>query len=169
MPSVVRSTIDIKKHVNTASIWVEFLFVPKELATKCRLLIERYHEINGYLCLSDMLWHSDSRRVIMNHRELRRIFKRAAMARSAKRANYSLLCIATVTMALEILVRDFAAWGTQFPDARQKAEILLGASFTRRAWFMDMYLSQSDGFDRDTARKLAPSWPKILGVGVCSA
>lgn len=148
------------RQADTASIWTEFPFVPEELTTKCRSLIERHHGIHGYLCLPDMLWQSDSRRFVMNHRELRQIFKKASMARSLKRANCSLLCIATVTMALEILMRDFAAWGTQFPDARQNAEKLLGASLTRRAWFMDAYLSTSDGFDRAATCKLAPSWSK---------
>lgn len=140
----------------------DFAFVPRELAAQCRSLIERYHRVHGCTCLPDMLWHADSRGLIQSHKELKGIFKKASMARGVKRANSSLLSIATVIVALEALVRNFAGWGAQFPDARQKAEKLLGeAAPGRRVWLMDAYLHVSHGIDRGSVLGLAP----LLGDG----
>jgi hypothetical protein len=73
-----------------------FRFVPKELATKCRRLIESYHAMHGFGCLPDMLWHSDARDVIECHHDLMQAFKTASKSRCAKRANDSLLTVATI-------------------------------------------------------------------------
>lgn len=130
----------------------DLTFVPQELTVQCRSLIERYHKIHGYSCLPDMLWYADSREIIQGHKELRKIFKKASMARGMRQANDSLLFVATVIMAVEGLVRNFAAWGAQFPAARQQAGKLLAASpASQRVWFMDTYLHGPHGVDRDTA------------------
>lgn len=120
--------------------WAEgkFSFVPEELAVKCDSLIESYHAMYGYFCLADMLWHSDAREFINRHEELQRIIKDASKNRSAKRTNNSLQAVAALIVALELLVRDFAGWGTQFPDAQQEAKKLLDASpFRPRVWLMN--------------------------------
>jgi len=137
-----------------------FWFVPKELAVKCRRLIESYHGMHGYGCLPDMLWHSDARDLIECHRDLDRIFKNASKSRCAKRANESLLLIATVIGSLELLARDFAGWGQRFPAAKREAERLL-ADFTQRqrVSLMDMYLHPRLSVHRDLAGALAPSAP----------
>ena len=144
---------------NSFSAPSHFRFVPRELAVKSRKLIESYHAINGYARLPDMLWHSDARDVIECHRELTRVFKNASKSRRAKRANDSLVLIATVIVSLEVLARDFAGWGRRFPSAKREAEAMLGDFPLRqqRTWFMDQYLYPSLGIHRELASSLAPS------------
>jgi hypothetical protein len=135
-----------------------FRFLPNELAAKCRALIETFHEMLGYGCLPDMLWHSDARDIIECDRELAQLFKNASKSRCAKRANDSLLLIATVVLSLEALARDFAGWGKRFPIAKREAERLLGGCLLReRVWLMDMYLYPSLGVHRELASALASS------------
>ncbi len=135
-----------------------FRFVPRELAVKCRKLIESYHEMHGYGCLPDMLWHSDARDIIECQRDLAQIFKKASKSRGAKRANDSLLLIATLIVSLEVLARDFAGWGKRFPPAKREAERLLGDfPLRQRIWLMDMYLYPPFGIHRELVNTLAPS------------
>ena len=139
-----------------------FRFLPNELAAKCRALIETFHEMLGYGCLPDMLWHSDARDVVECDRELAQLFKNASKSRCAKRANDSLLLIATVVLSLEALARDFAGWGKRFPIAKREAERLLGGfPLKQRVWLMDMYLYPSLSIHRELAGAPAPS----LAVG----
>jgi hypothetical protein len=119
----------------------EFAFVPEELSGQCRSLIESYHSVHGYCHLPDILWHADSRALIQSHKGLAMIFKKAAKERGVKRADAALLRVATIVMALEALARNFAKWGTRFPDGKKEAESLLGEPLIgRRVWFMDTYL-----------------------------
>ncbi len=135
-----------------------FRFLPDELAVKCRALIESYHQMLGYGCLPDMLWHSDAQDIIAGDRELAQLFRNASKSRGARRANDSLLLIATVVLSLETLARDFAGWGKRFPDAKREAERLLGGFPLRpRVWLLDMYLYPSLGIHREFASALAPS------------
>jgi hypothetical protein len=135
-----------------------FRFVPKELAAKCRKLIESYHAMHGYGCLPDMLWHSDARDIIECHRELMQVFKNASKSRGAKRAYESFLLIATAVVSLEVLARDFSGWGRRFPAAKRDAEAMLVDFPTRqRAWFMDKYLYPQPHTHRELASTLAPS------------
>jgi hypothetical protein len=118
-----------------------FRFVPRELTSKCRTLIESYHAIYGYVGLPDMLWLSDARDIIEANRDLSRIFKKASKSRGAKRANDSFLLIATAIVSLEVLARDFSGWGKRFPAAKREADKVLGESpQLRRTWLMDLYL-----------------------------
>ena len=114
-----------------------FRFIPRELAIKCRRLIESYHAIYGYVGLPDMLWLSDARDIIERDRELTRIFKRAARSRAAKRANDSFLHIATTIVSLEVLARDFSGWGKRFPAAKREAEKILGRPAATAAHLAD--------------------------------
>jgi hypothetical protein len=136
----------------------DFRFIPRELATKSHRLIESYHGIHGYGCLPDLLWHSDARDIIECNRELTRIFKSASKSRGAKRANNSLLLIATVIFSVETLARDFAGWGRRFPAAKREAEKLLDDTRLRpHTWFMDGYLYPSLTAHRELAGEIAPS------------
>jgi hypothetical protein len=138
-----------------APIGTSFRFVPRELALKCRKLIESYHAIYGYVGLPDMLWLSDARDIIETHRDLMRVFKRASKARGAKRANASFLLIATTIVSLEVLARDFSGWGKRFPAAKREAEKVLGdLPQLRRAWLMDLYLFPPIGVRREFAEVL---------------
>jgi hypothetical protein len=136
----------------------KFAFVPRELASKCRELVHSYHAIHGYRHLADMLWHSDARDIIECNRDLAQIFKDASKSRYAKRANDSLVLIATIVLSIEALARDFAGWGKRFPAARREAEALL-VDFPQRerGWFMDKYLYPSLTLQREFANVLAPS------------
>ena len=143
---------------NSVSTPSNFRFVPKELAIKSRKLIESYHAIHGYARLPDMLWHSDARDDVECNRELTRVFRIASKARCAKRANDSLVLVATVIVSLEVLARDFAGWGRRFPSAKREAEAMLGdLGLKQRNWFMDQYLYPSLGIHRHLVSSLAPS------------
>jgi hypothetical protein len=133
-----------------------FRFVPRDLAAKCHKLIESYHAIHGFGCLPDMLWHSNARDIIECHRDLTQILKNASKSRRAKRANESLLLLATVVVSLEALARDFAGWGGRFPAARREAKALLEDFPRQHLWLMDMYLYPLFGFHREFASALAP-------------
>ena len=139
-----------------AALSSNFRFVPRELAGKCRQLIESYHAIYGYVGLPDMLWLSDARDVIECHRDLTRIFKKASKARAARRANDSFLLIATTIVSIEVLARDFSGWGKRFPAAKREAEKVLGGlPQLRRTWLMDLYLFPPLGVRREFADTLA--------------
>jgi hypothetical protein len=140
-----------------------FQFIPRELAIKCRRLIESYHAIYGYVGLPDMLWLSNARDIIERDRELTRIFTRAARSRAAKRANDSFLHIATTIVSLEVLARDFSGWGKRFPAAQREAEkIRERLPQLRRTWLMDLYFFPPVGLHREVADPLAfyPSEPQ---------
>jgi len=135
-----------------------FRFLPGELAVKCRALVESYHDMFGYGCLPDMLWHSAARDVIESDRGLAQLFKNASRSRYAKRANDTLLLIASIVVSLEMLARDFAGWGKRFPTLKREAETLLGGAPLRpRVWLMDMYLFPSSGVHRKFLSALARS------------
>ncbi len=143
---------------NGSGTGATFRFVPKELATKCRRLIESYHAMHGFGSLPDMLWHSDARDVIECHRDLMQVFKTASKSRRARRANDSLLAVATTVASMEMLARDFAGWGRRFPQAKREAERLLGEHPPRaRIWLMDFYLYPPLGIHRELVSTLAPS------------
>jgi len=132
-------------------------FVPRELAAKCRKLIESYHAMHGYGRLADMLWDSDARDVIECHRDLALVFKSACKSRCARRTNDSLVLVATVILAVEVLARDFAGWGKRFPTAKRQAEaMLMDLPIRERNWFMDKYLYPSLSLHRGLAGALAP-------------
>jgi hypothetical protein len=144
----------------------DFRFVPRDLAATCRKLIESYHVIHGCSKLADMLWNSDARDIIECHRGLSQIFKNAAKSRYAKRANESLLLIATVIVAVEVLARDFGGWGKRFPGARREAEeLLVDFPHRDRAWLMDKYLYPSLSLHREIVRALSPP-PSLQWAGV---
>jgi len=143
---------------SSANADATFRFVPKELATKCRRLIESYHAMHGFGSLPDMLWHSDARDVIECHRDLLQVFKTASKSRCAKRANEQLLTVATIVASTEMLARDFAGWGRRFPQAKREAERLLVEYPLRpRIWLMDLYLYPPLGNHRELVSTLAPS------------
>lgn len=136
----------------------DFRFIPRELAAKSRKMIESYHDIHGYGCLPDLLWHSDARDIIECNRQLTQIFKSASKSRCAKRANDSLLLIATVIFSVETLARDFAGWGKRFSAAKREAQKMLDDVGLRpHVWFMDGYLYPSLVAHRELATEIAPS------------
>src|SRR5258708_12318605 len=100
-------------------------FLPRALTENCQRLIESYHAIHGYASLTDILWRARAHDVVEMHDDLPVIFRKAAITRSAKKANSSYASIAGALLSLEILASDFLGWGTRFPFAKRKATHLL--------------------------------------------
>jgi hypothetical protein len=132
------STRDVATADNDSA---DLKFIPSALSAKCRQLIETYHDIHGYSCLPDRLWHPETRNFIECRKDFHRIFRRAAIAKSAKKANEGFVLIATTILALEVLSSNFSGWGQRYPLAKRRADALL-AQFMPHAstWLMDMYL-----------------------------
>jgi hypothetical protein len=133
-------------------------FIPKALAEKCRQLIESCHAIPHYPSLPDMLWHGLTRDFIECDRTLLKIFKKASISRSAKKANQAFTLIATVVLALEILARDYAGWGTRFPSAKRKADALISEFRpSSQSWLIDVYLFPRGRSGPSMASAIAPT------------
>ena len=64
-------------------------FLPRALTENCQRLIESYHAIHGYACLPDILWRARAHDFVAMYDDLRVIFRKAAITRSAKKANSS--------------------------------------------------------------------------------
>jgi hypothetical protein len=119
----------------------DFSFLPKGLLEKCTPFIVRYHEMNGYACLPDILWHPEIRNFIEIDATFQRLFKKSTSSRSAKRANEGLVGIATIILAIEILATGFAGWGIRYPAARKRAQAILEEFVpSSRAWLIERYL-----------------------------
>jgi len=140
----------------------DFSFLPQALIEKCRPFILRYHDLRGYGCLADILWHPQTRALIERNCNLAALFKKASMSRSATQAKDSLVFIATVILATEILACGFAGWSSRYPNARKKARDLLGAhAANSRAHLIERYLYPQIGENRSVAGALAPLAPAV--------
>ena len=95
----------------------DFGFLPQNLRSQCRSLIESYHGLHGYGCLPDILWKAGLGPFIETHREFRQLLKKASTTRSAKKSNEGFTQIATTLLSLEILASNFAGWSTIYPRA----------------------------------------------------
>jgi hypothetical protein len=102
----------------------DFSFLPQDLLEKCRPFIIRYHEMNGYSSLPDILWNPEIRKLIKSDAHLHRLFKASTSSRSAKRTNEGLIGIATLILALEILASGVAGWGDRYPGERKTAQMI---------------------------------------------
>ena len=103
----------------------ELGFLPANLTTQCRSLIESYHEVHGFACLPDALWKLRLGPFIQRQRELRQCLKKASTSRSAKKANEGFVQIATAILSLEILASSFAGWSAIYPEAGETARNIL--------------------------------------------
>jgi hypothetical protein len=119
----------------------DFSFLPQELLEKCRPFIVRYHEMNGYASLPDILWNPEIRNLINSDAHLNRLFKASTSSRSAKRANEGLIGIATLILALEILATGTAGWGDRYPAERDAAQVIRDEFLPNaRPWLLECYL-----------------------------
>jgi hypothetical protein len=119
----------------------DFSFLPPELLEKCRPFIIRYHEMNGYSSLPDILWNPEIRNLINSDAHLNRLFKTSTSSRSAKRANEGLIGIATLILALEILATGTAGWGDRYPAERKTAQAIRNEFVPNaRPWLIECYL-----------------------------
>jgi hypothetical protein len=103
----------------------DFGFLPKNLRSQCRSLIESYHGLHGFSSLPDILWRAGLGPFIETHREFRRLLKKASTTRSAKKSNEGFTQIATTLLSLEILASNFAGWSTIYPQAASTAKSIL--------------------------------------------
>jgi hypothetical protein len=119
----------------------DFSFLPQDLLEKCRPFIIRYHEMNGYSSLPDILWNPEIRNLINSDAHLNRLFKTSTSSRSAKRANEGLIGIATLILALEILATGTAGWGDRYPAERKTAQAIRNEFVPNaRPWLIECYL-----------------------------
>src|SRR5580658_6793424 len=103
----------------------DFGFLPQNLSSQCRSLIESYHDLHGYGCLPDILWKAGLGPFIETHREFRQLLRKASTTRSAKKSNDGFAQIATTLLSLEILTSNFAGWSTLYPQAASTSKLIL--------------------------------------------
>ena len=139
-----------------AALSASFRFIPRELATKCRRLIESYHAIYGYVGLPDMLWLSDARDIIKHDEQTdadlqaRRAIARGEASQRSVSAYRNHDCVARGLGAR--LLRS----GKRFPAAKGEAEKILGPlPQLRRTWLMDLYFFPPVGVRREFGDTLA--------------
>jgi hypothetical protein len=137
---------------------IDFSFLPKALVEKCKPFIIRYHELNGFSSLPDILWHPDTHKFIEADLTLRQLFKKSTSSRGAKKANEGLVLIATLILSTEILAIGLAGWATRYPAARKKAQALLAEHMpSSRARLTERYLYPQIERSRTVLRVLAPA------------
>jgi hypothetical protein len=137
---------------------IDFSFLPKALVEKCKPFIIRYHELNGFSSLPDILWHAETHKFIEADLTLKRLFKKSTSSRGAKKANEGLVLIATLILSTEILAVGLAGWATRYPAARRKARALLAEHVPgSRARRTERYLYPQIERSRAVLRVLAPS------------
>jgi len=103
----------------------DFGFLPQNLRSQCRSLIESYHGLHGFGCLPDILWRAGLGPFIETHREFRQLLKKASTTRSAKKSRDGFTQIATTLLSLEILASNFAGWSKIYPQAASTAKSIL--------------------------------------------
>jgi hypothetical protein len=113
------------QHAPVALGNIDFTFLPKALLKKCQLFIIRYHELNGFSSLPDILWHPEASKLIESDLALSQLFKKSTLSRGAKSANEGFVWIATVILSTEILALGLAGWPKRYPAAHEKAQALL--------------------------------------------
>jgi hypothetical protein len=137
---------------------IDFSFLPKALVEKCKPFIIRYHELNGFSSLPDILWHPETHKFIEADLTLKRLFKKSTSARGAKKANEGLVMIATLILSTEILAIGLAGWATRYPAARKIARDLLADYIPgSRARLTERYLYPQIDRNRAVLRAFAPS------------
>ena len=137
---------------------IDFSFLPKVLVDKCKPFIIRYHELNGFSSLPDILWQPETRKFIDANLTLRQLFKKSTSSRGAQKANEGFVLIATLILSTEILAIGLAGWAKRHPAARKKAQALLAACApSARARLTERYLFPQIDRSRTTLVALAPS------------
>jgi hypothetical protein len=132
-------------------------FLPKNLTTQCRSLIESFHEVHGFACLPDILWKSRLGPFIEKHRVLRQFLRKASTTRSAKKSHEGFVRIATTILSLEILASSFAGWSAIYPGAGDEARAILKRNATSAHMpLMEFYLYPPKYISASAAARLAP-------------
>jgi hypothetical protein len=126
MDGVAQATVGVHDDsVADARSSPDFGFVPQNLRSQCRSLIESYHSLHGFGSLPNILWKAGLGPFIETHREFRQLLRKASTTRSAKKSNDGFAQIATTLLSLEILSSNFAGWSTLYPQAASAAKSIL--------------------------------------------
>jgi hypothetical protein len=104
---------------------IDFSFLPKILLEKCKLFIIRYHELNGFSSLPEILRHPETKKLIDSDLALSQLFNGSTLSGGAKSANEGFVWTATVILSTEILALGLAGWPNRYPAAHDKAQALL--------------------------------------------
>jgi hypothetical protein len=103
---------------------IDFSFL-RALLEKCKPFIVRYHELNGFSSLPDILWHPETRKFIEGDLALRGECKKATSSRCAKKAYEGFVSIAAVILSTELLAVGLAGWARCHPAESKIARDLL--------------------------------------------
>jgi hypothetical protein len=164
MGAVTAVARDARSSTSAKADEVDLSFLPKNLTTQCRSLIESYHEVHGFACLPDVLWKSRLGPFIEKQPELRQFLRKASTTRSAKKANEGFVRIATVILSLEILASSFAGWSAIYPEPGEKARAILKRNArTSHMPLMEFYLYPPKYISTAAIATLAP--PAISPIG----
>jgi hypothetical protein len=93
-----------------------FDFLPESLVRQCLDLIEKFHDVQGYRCLPDMLWRLGLGPTIERNRSFRKLLDKASRSRSAKIANENFVRIATTYSSPRNIGQQFC--GLEHPISR---------------------------------------------------
>src|SRR5262249_29651822 len=137
---------------------MDFEWLPKDLTTRCDLLIHAHHRGDGYSSLPTILWHKETQVFIAVHEDLREMVGTASKAWRSKKRNEYYVLVAAIILALEMLATDFAGWGTAFPEARRKAGDLLREYLPNdRTRLLDIYLPHRAELDPALMKQFGPT------------
>jgi hypothetical protein len=136
---------------------IDFSFLPSSLLEKCKPFIVRYHELNGFSSLPDILWHPETRKLVESDLALRREFKKATSSRCAKEAYEGFVSSAAVILSTELLAVGLAGWARCHPAESKIARALLARYVpSSRARLTERYLFSQINQNRATLSALAP-------------
>jgi hypothetical protein len=122
---------------------IDFAFLPKALLKKCKIFIIRYHELNGFSSLPDILSHPETSKLIESDFALNQLFKKSSLSRGTNSANEGFVRIATLILSTEILALGVSSWARRYPTEHGKARAMLAenAPGSRGARLAARYLS----------------------------
>jgi hypothetical protein len=121
---------------------IDFAFLPKALLKKCKLFIIRYHELNGFSSLPDILSHPETSKLIESDFALNQLFKKSSSSFGTNSANEGFVRIATLILSTEILALGVSSWALRYPTEHKKARAVLAENTPgSRATLTARYLS----------------------------
>jgi hypothetical protein len=121
---------------------IDFAFLPKALLKKCKLFIIRYHELNGFSSLPDILSHPETKKLIESDFVLDQLFKKSLSSRGTNSANEGFVRIATLILSTEILALGVSSWALRYPTEHRTARAVLAENIPgSRARLTARYLS----------------------------
>jgi hypothetical protein len=121
---------------------IDFAFLPKALLKKCKLFIIRYHELDGFSSLPDILSHPETSKLIESDFALNQLFKKSSSSFGTNSANEGFVRIATLILSTEILALGVSSWALRYPTEHKKARAVLAENTPgSRATLTARYLS----------------------------